>query len=113
MSRRSRLVPRSRSRQDARRRPSLERLEQRQLLANGLSEYAITTAGSQPLSVVQGPDGKFWFTEYTAGKIGKMSPSGTVLAEYSLSGAGPGSHHPYWLAAGPVGKLCSTDTVTG
>src|SRR5690349_7074608 len=108
---RTRVVPRFRSRRGSRRRPAVERLEQRQLLTNGLSEYAITTSASQPLSVVQGPDGNFWFTEYTAGKIGKMSPSGAMLAEYSLATAGPGSHHPYGIAAGPDGNLWFTDPV--
>ena len=109
---RTRVVPRFRSRRGSRRQPAVERLEQRQLLTNGLSEYAITTSASQPLSAVQGPDGNFWFTEYTAGKIGKMSPAGTVLAEYSLNGRrDPGSHHPYGITTGPDGNLWFTDPV--
>ena len=84
MLRRVKNQRRSRVTKRVRRQPMLERLEPRQLLTNGLSEFAVTTAASQPMSVTTGPDGNLWFTEYTSGKIGKMSPSGTVLAEYSL-----------------------------
>src|SRR6478752_912165 len=94
--------------------PMIEPLEPRQLLTNGLSEFAVTTAASQPISVTTGPDGNLWFTEYTAGKIGKMSPGGTVLAEYSVTGAAgtlPGAHHPYGITTGADGNLWFTDPV--
>ena len=77
----------------------VERLEARQLLADGLSEFAVNTAASQPLYLTNGSDGNTWFTEYSSGKIGKMAPNGTVLAEYSLASAGPGTHHPYGITA--------------
>ena len=111
MLRRNTIAARRRPILGSCRRPVLEWLEARQLLSNGLAEYPITTQASDPLSVTTGPDGNIWFTEYAAGKIGKMSPNGTVLAEYSLSSAGPGAHHPYGITTGPDGNLWFTDPV--
>ena len=91
--------------------PMVEPLEARQLLAGGLGEFAVNTAASQPLYLTAGPDGNTWFTEYSSGKIGKMAPNGTILAEYSLANAGPGTHHPYGITAGSDGNLWFTDPV--
>ena len=111
MLRRSKNDRRRRTRSTVRTFPTVERLEARQLLANGLSEFAVNTAASQPLYLTAGSDGNTWFTEYSSGKIGKMAPNGTVLAEYSLASAGPGTHHPYGITAGPDGNLWFTDPV--
>src|SRR4051794_12350498 len=110
MLRRPKISRRDRTRSAVRSLPTVERLESRQLLANGISEFAVTTAASQPLYLTSGPDGNTWFTEYSAGKIGKMASNGTVLAEYSLASAGPGTHHPYGITRGP-GGLWFTDPV--
>ena len=37
------------------------------------TEYPITTAGSAPTGITQGPDGALWFTEAAANKIGRIT----------------------------------------
>jgi uncharacterized protein (TIGR03437 family) len=62
-----------------------------------------------PSGIVAGPDGAVWFTEYGAGKIGRITTSG-VLTEFpvpTVSGA-----LPYGIAAGPDGALWFTDLGT-
>ena len=76
------------------------------LCPNGSSEFAITVAASQPLSVVTGPDRKSLIcTEYTAGRCLRAEPSSLVQR------AGAGNHHPYGITTGPDGKLWFTDPV--
>ena len=36
--------------------------------------YAIPTASSTPIGITLGPDGRIWFTEFSAGKIGVIQP---------------------------------------
>jgi streptogramin lyase len=74
--------------------------------AGQVSEYALP-AGSKPLRIALGPDGKVWFTEVGTSKIGKIGTSGTVT-EYSL----PSGSKPWGIAAGPDGKLWFTDSGT-
>ncbi|HEX4863778.1 MAG TPA: SMP-30/gluconolactonase/LRE family protein, partial [Acidimicrobiales bacterium] len=45
--------------------------------------FPIPTATSEPTGVAVGPDGSIWFTEWDGNKIGKLTPSGTIL-EFSL-----------------------------
>ena len=40
-------------------------------------------ASDDPQKIIVGPDGNLWFTEYAAGKVGKITTSGTIT-EYSL-----------------------------
>jgi len=49
-----------------------------------------------PLSIVAGPDGALWFTEYYASKIGRITTAG-VLTEYQISS------HSDDIVAGPDG----------
>jgi virginiamycin B lyase len=37
------------------------------------------------------PDGKLWFTENFANKIGCMAPDGTLIGEYPIPGANCGA----------------------
>ena len=36
------------------------------------AEYPVPTAGSQPVSIVTGPDGAVWFAEQVGNKIGRL-----------------------------------------
>lgn len=45
-----------------------------------LAEFKLA-AGSQPYSIISGPNGKIWFTEYGGSKIGRITKEGAV-SEY-------------------------------
>src|SRR4051794_40467982 len=85
------------------RRPNMavEALEPRALMANGMTETALPIAASQPLEIAAGPDGNLWATEYTAGKIARISTTGAVTGNFAIPG--PGMHRPYGIASGPGG----------
>jgi virginiamycin B lyase len=53
-----------------------------------------------------GPDGNLWFTENSAKKIGKITPSGTIT-EYTIPPDG-GNIFPESIAVGPDGALWFT-----
>jgi virginiamycin B lyase len=57
--------------------------------------------GSEPYGITTGADGAVWFTEYSAGKIGRLTTSGS-LSEYKLKGSEP---TPTWITSGPDGAL--------
>ena len=56
--------------------------------------------------IAAGPDGNLWFTEPAAGRIGRITPTGTVT-EFS-TGIGTGSG-PWDITAGPDGNLWFTE----
>src|SRR5690242_1112956 len=64
-------------------------------------EYAVPTTGSQPVSIVTGPDGSLWFTEFATNKIGRMSTNGTFDEFPILTVAS----QPDELATGPDGNV--------
>jgi streptogramin lyase len=47
-------------------------------IMTGTTEYPVPTASSEPVAIVAGPDGNLWFTEYSVGKIGRITPAGTI-----------------------------------
>ncbi len=53
--------------------------------AQSITEFPVTTPNSQPLGITAGPDGNLWFTEFTAGKIGRITTDGTVT-EFPAAG---------------------------
>jgi len=78
-------------------------------LAVQITEYPLS-ATSGPLSIVAGPDGALWFTEYDAGKIGRITTTGAVtefpLAEFVLPGSiVVGSDGALWFTEPSVGKI--------
>ncbi|WP_168221560.1 Vgb family protein [Aquisphaera giovannonii] len=107
-------------------RPRAEALEVRDLPA-GIVEYPVPTTNANVGHITTGPDGNLWFAEHgpngfvgsAAGKVGRITPSGTIT-EYAL-GTG---HSPYgivaakgslWFtdeAAGAIGKITTTGVVT-
>jgi virginiamycin B lyase len=52
-------------------------------LAQKIIEFPIATSGASPHDIVTGPDGRLWFTEYYAGKLGAITTAG-VITEYPL-----------------------------
>jgi streptogramin lyase len=63
-----------------------------------LTEFSISTIGSQPTSIAAGADGNLWFTEVLGNKIGRITTAG-VITEFSVPTP------PTGIAAGPDGNL--------
>jgi streptogramin lyase len=60
------------------------------------TEYTVPEASY----LAEGGDGNIWFTESSAGKVGKITPTGTIT-EYALSAGSK----PYEITQGPDGSL--------
>jgi len=94
--------------------PRAEALEVRELPA-GIVEYPVASLDARAAQITTGPDGNLWFTERgpgylraqdTFGKIGRITPSGTVT-EFD-----PGrGHSPYGIVSAN-GSLWFTDEGT-
>ncbi len=56
--------------------------------------------------ITAGPEGNMWFAVEGVGKIGRVTPSGTVT-EYSL----PAGSHPKGITLGPDGELWYTNLI--
>lgn len=61
-------------------------------------------SGTGPYDVAAGPDGNVWFTQYSAGRIGRLTPAG-VYAEFTLPSGDGG---PTGITAGPDGNMWFT-----
>jgi virginiamycin B lyase len=68
-----------------------------------ITEYQIPTPSAEPYDIVKGPDGAFWFTEYKASKIARVTDQG-AFTEYPTPSA------PQGLVVGPDGALWFTET---
>jgi virginiamycin B lyase len=91
-----------------RRRPTLEALEDRCLLAV-ITEFGTgITAGAAPSGIALGSDGNLWFTEFSADKIGRITPTGTVT-EFAL----PAGSNPLGITSMTAGRLFFTENGTG
>ena len=56
-----------------------------------MTEFPIPTPDSGPRAVAAGPDGNVWFSEFNAGKIGRITPSGQITEfELPRPNSGPG-----------------------
>jgi virginiamycin B lyase len=87
--------------------------------ANVVTEFTTgVTAGSEPGSIVAGPDGNLWFTEMAGNRIGRISTDGTVT-EFPL----PDNTDPVGITVGPdnnlwfsaahgIGRITTGGTVT-
>lgn len=96
------------SRRSARRgrRLHLEQLEDRCVPHTGVTLFADgLTAAAQPAGIVSGPDGNFWFTEFAADRVARITPTGTIT-EFVVPGAGSG---PLNIVVGPDGALWFTE----
>ncbi len=73
--------------------------------AQSVTEYALPASGSGPIGITGGSDGGFWFTEFSANKIGRISSSG-VITEYTIPTQNSG---PTGITLGPDGALWFTE----
>lgn len=86
-----------------------------------ITEFSIPAGDSRPMDITRGPDGALWFTEFGAGKIGRISVSGEVR-EYTVptSSSGPGyittgPDHALWFTewfGNKVGRITTTGRIT-
>jgi streptogramin lyase len=67
--------------------------------------YTIPTSSAGAKEITRGPDGSLWFTENSAGKIGRLTPSGS-FTEWATP---TGSRSPWGIAAGPDGNVWFTE----
>src|SRR5437763_802012 len=70
-----------------------------------ISEFPLPNPSSGPRSIVFGSDGNLWFTESSAGAIGRSTPEGAVT-EFPLPSS---DSQPWRIAAGPDGALWFTE----
>jgi streptogramin lyase len=68
-----------------------------------VTEYPIHTADSFGQDIVWGPDGKVWFTEPVAMRIGRLDPVTGIIDEFRLDKEG--KSWPRWLAVGRDGNI--------
>lgn len=83
-----------------------------------VTEYSVPTSNAGPNGITLGADGNMWFAEYTAGKIGVITSSGTIT-EYTIGGnptdLALGSDGNVWFTSyntNQVGKITTSGTAT-
>jgi streptogramin lyase len=59
------------------------------------------------VGIATGPDGNLWFTELSGGKIGRVTPAGTVTEPVVLAAGS----QPFGIVGGPDGNLWFTEAV--
>jgi len=71
-----------------------------------VDEFPIPTAASQPEGIVMAPDGKIWFTEQAANKIGRVDPANpTAIQDFDIP---TGFTDPINITVGPDNKIWFT-----
>lgn len=65
-------------------------------------------SGSQPISIIFGPDGNFWFTLQDSSQIGRITPDG-VITEFRT----PTLSFPYDITPSPDGNVWFSEGATG
>jgi len=77
-------------------------------LAEGGERAFSIPSGSQPMSIVQGPDGNFWFTLQDSSQVARITPDG-VITEFRT----PTLSFPFDIAAGPDGNVWFSEGAAG
>jgi streptogramin lyase len=77
-----------------------------------ITEYPIPTANSTPRAITAGPDGRLWFTEYYASKIGRITTDGQIGAGDEIATPTPFAS-PSGITLGPDGNLWFSETAGG
>ena len=89
-----------------RRRPDLEPLESRRLLAS-IAEISVPSGPvAAPDRITTGPDGNLWFTEFDSGQIGMVNPATQQVTEFPLPQR---NAQPFDITAGPDGNVWFTE----
>jgi streptogramin lyase len=70
-----------------------------------IDEYPLKP-NSHPYGITSGPDGNIWFTEGSANKIGRITPSGVIEDPYHVPTA---NSQPYGICIGPDRNLWFTE----
>jgi virginiamycin B lyase len=127
---------RRRARFGVARRPAIEALENRALMAIGIAEFPIPGPDVSPTAITAGNDGNLWFTARqggAGGMIGRVTPTGTI-DEFPIPVAGynpypefpipnaiaAGSDNNVWFTenlftppfTGKIGKITPSGTIT-
>jgi virginiamycin B lyase len=68
-------------------------------LTGTVTEFPAKTAASGPFGITGGPDGKVWFTEKTAARLGRIDPTANPIQPTDF--AVPGGAAPYDIVTGP------------
>ena len=77
--------------------------------AAAIVEFPIPSGGGEVNSITCGPDGAYWFVEFTGNRIGRIDTNG-VITEYSVP---TGASLPYDIVTGPDGtNLWFTEAAT-
>jgi virginiamycin B lyase len=76
--------------------------------AEVITEFSTPTAGSSPEGITLGPDGKLWFAERVASKVGRLTTAG-VFGEFPTITPGSGATD---ITTGPDGNLWFTEQNT-
>ena len=105
---RTRMAPRPTR---GRRRPCLEPLESRFLLATTITEFSAPSNGTivgtnvvQP-QITTGPDGNLWFTEPAANEIGAFDPANDTVSHQVLTRVTGGDPPGITATTGPNGAI--------
>ncbi len=69
-------------------------------VAAPITEYGLSESG-EPQGITAGPDGNLWFTNHYRGRIGKITPSGTIT-ENKLPSSEQGEGRPEAITPGPA-----------
>jgi streptogramin lyase len=72
--------------------------------AGPVVDFATPTANSGSQGITLGADGNLWFTEQTASRIGRVTPTG-VITEFPLSAG----REPIGITSGPDGNIWFTE----
>lgn len=79
----------------------------RMTVAGAVTEFELPTPASEPTSVVVGPDGNLWITEFQVGKIARVTKEGVTTGEFPIPTSGG---QPLTIASDPdAGVLWFTD----
>jgi virginiamycin B lyase len=78
--------------------------------AGTITEYSVPTATSNPINITNGPatDGALWFSETTAGQIGRITTAGAITEFPASKSAGPDG-----ITAGPDGNIWFCESGVG
>jgi streptogramin lyase len=75
--------------------------------AGSITEFPLDTSQDAPTSITAGPDGNLWFAVQSSGKIGRITPNGS-LTKFSL----PTNSFPGDITTGPDGNLWFTENIS-
>jgi virginiamycin B lyase len=77
------------------------------LLPTGeLKQFFLPAGAGSPWGIAAGPDGKIWFTEVAAGKVGRLDPATGNIVEFQLPTA---NSQPQGIVGGADGALWGTE----